>query len=140
MKGFWKWFWIVVGIIVLVLLAFAVALFFFRGGAAVGVRRGYGMMGRGVYANRLGGFGGMMMFGMGWMMFFRWLIPLGILVLAGFGVAYFVRFGQKPGQPVPALAPQATCAHCGKPLEADWAACPYCGKKVKTPKEDDSKE
>jgi hypothetical protein len=126
MRGFWKWFWIVIGILLLIGIAFAVALFFFRGGAVIGAR-----MRPGVNYGRVGGFGGMM-FGMGAMMLFRTLIPLGILVLAGFGIAYFVRFGKKPN-PAPMVTPEViTCAHCGRTLEADWTTCPYCGKKIKS--------
>jgi hypothetical protein len=125
MKGFWKWFWIVIGILVLIGISFAVALFFFRGGSRVGVR----MMNPGLYAGRAGVFGGMM-FGMGAMMLFRALIPLGILILAGFGIAYFVRYGKHPAM---VTAVQANCASCGKPLAAEWTTCPYCGTKVEPP-------
>jgi hypothetical protein len=125
MKGFWKWFWIVVGILVLIGISFAVSLFFFRGGARVGLR----MMHPGLYAGRAGVFGGMM-FGMGAMMLFRALIPLGILVLAGFGIAYFVRFGKKP---TAVSAAPANCVSCGKPLATEWTTCPYCGTKIEPP-------
>ena len=78
-----------------------------------------------------------MMFGFGGLMFLRLFIPLGILVLAGFGVAYFVKYSKKPlqagagvsGQP----AAQPVCAHCGKILSADWSTCPYCGTKIEPP-------
>jgi zinc-ribbon domain len=131
MRGFWKWFWIVIGILLLIGIAFAVALFFFRGGAVISAR-----MRPGAYYGRVGGFGGMM-FGMGAMMLFRALIPLGILVLAGFGIAYFVRSGSKPTPPVMPAPEVKTCAHCGRKLEADWTTCPYCGKKVKSAEEKD---
>jgi hypothetical protein len=124
MKGFWKWFWIIVGILALIGISFAVALLFFRGGARVGLR-----VHPGLYAGRAGAFGGMM-FGMGAMMIFRALIPLGILVLAGFGIAYFVRFGKKP---VAVVVVPASCASCGKPLAAEWTTCPYCGTKIEPP-------
>jgi hypothetical protein len=130
MKGFWKWFLIVVGILVLIGIAFAVALFFFSRNPTVAVRSGIRpgtVMGR-----TRGAFGGMM-FGMGGLMFFRALIPLGILVLAGFGIAYFVRYSRKPGQPTAIVVAAPVCAHCGKPLVSEWTTCPYCGTKVEPP-------
>ncbi|HPS41800.1 MAG TPA: zinc ribbon domain-containing protein, partial [Anaerolineaceae bacterium] len=71
---------------------------------------------------------------MGFFGFFRALIPLGILVLAVFGVIYLARGGAKktaqaplpPAQPVVAPAPRV-CAVCGKPLPAEGEFCPYCG-------------
>jgi rRNA maturation endonuclease Nob1 len=69
----------------------------------------------------------MMGFGMLGMLF-RGLIPLGVLVLAGFGVAYLAKSGKKNTSPARPLNP--TCASCGKPLAAEWKACPYCGKPV----------
>jgi Predicted membrane protein len=124
MKGFWKWFWIVIGVLALIAVSFAIALFFFRGGARVGVRT----FGPGMMIGHSGLLGGMM-FGMGLMMLFRALIPLGILVLAGFGIAYLVRSGRQPA----AMPAVANCAACGKPLAAEWTTCPYCGTKVEPP-------
>ena len=134
MKGFWKWFFIVLGILVLIGIAFTAALFFFRGGPVIGARSGFGMM-------RFGGFGvrgPAMMFGFGGLMLLRLFIPLGILVLAGFGVAYFVKYSKRPveataGGPGQPAAEQPTCAHCGKTLSADWSTCPYCGTKIEPP-------
>ena len=120
MNRFWKWFLIVVGILVLIAVSFCVALFLFRGAP---VRMHVGVFGH------PGIFGGMMV-GMGGLMFFRFLVPLGILVLAGFGIAYFVKFGKKPVQPAEISPVPGACAHCGKPVAADWTTCPYCGNKI----------
>jgi hypothetical protein len=128
MKGFWKWFFIVLGILVLIGIAFCVTLFFLRGGAGMGLRAG--VLGNHMRfpGARVGVFGGMMG-GLGLMMLFRGLIPLGILVLAGFGVAYFVRNGRKNNVSVMPVA-SAVCSNCGKPLAADWKTCPHCGTPV----------
>ncbi len=123
MKGFWKWFFIVLGALVLAGIAFCVALFFIRGGVGLGMR---GAFVRSAYP-RIGVFSGMMGFGLLGMLF-RGLIPLGILVLAGFGVAYLVKNGKKSTPPTMPVTP--TCSSCGKPLAADWKTCPYCGKSV----------
>ncbi len=131
MKGFWKWFFIVLGILVLAGIVFTAAMFFLRGGIAM-----HSNFSRG-FTPRIGGFGGMMggfgmlgMFGM----LFRGLIPLGVLVLAGFGVAYLVKQG-KHSTPVPPPVQVQTpvCVSCGKPLASDWTTCPYCGKPVEKP-------
>lgn len=108
--------WLVVGIVVIVLL-----LFLFGGGMMFGGwgYHGYGMMGRGYSP-----FG---WFGMGLGMLFMWIIPLGVLVLIGFGVAALVRNsgnGIKPTISKP-------CPNCGKDIQADWQNCPYCGTTLK---------
>jgi hypothetical protein len=127
MKGFWKWFLIVLGALLLIAVAFGITMFLLRGGMHNSLyNRGFntpgGMMGR------RGAFGGMMA-GMGLLMFFRFLFPLGILVLAGFGVAYLVRGNNHRA----VIAPLAlTCQNCGKPLAAEWKVCPHCGTAVPT--------
>jgi len=109
--------WLVVGIIGFILL-----LFLFGAGMMSG--RGYhgwGMMGPGM----MGSWG---YSPFGWIgMIFMWLIPVGILVLAGFGVAWFVK---KSGNssPTTSLNP---CPNCGKGTQADWQNCPYCGTALK---------
>lgn len=75
----------------------------------------------------------------GFFMLFRMLIPLGILVLAVFGVIHLVRGGHKPSlapvqpvQPVPPVAPVAAhrvCVNCGKGLPLEGEYCPSCGAK-----------
>lgn len=129
MKRFWKWFLIGLGILILVGIAFCATLFFLRGGAGMGLRTGTLGGHMRVFGPRLGLFGGMMG-GMGILMLFRGLIPLGVLVLAGFGVAYFVRNGRKSAPTVMPAVATPVCASCGKPLSSDWKACPYCGKPV----------
>ena len=127
MKRFWKWFLIVVGILVLIGIAFVVAMLFFRAGNLGFARFGAGRMG--AFGLRRGFFGGMMG-GMGLMMLFRGLIPLGVLVLAGFGVVYLVKNGKSNRQQPTLPVAQQVCGGCGKPLAAEWNTCPYCGKKV----------
>lgn len=71
---------------------------------------------------------GMMGFGfplMGIGMFWFPLLFVGLIVL---GVVWLVRT-VTPGAAQPPAA-TATCAHCGRPLQAGWKACPYCGEKV----------
>ncbi len=127
MKGFWKWFFIVLGVLVLAGIAFTVTLFFLHGGAGMGVRGSYT---RGI-TPRIGAVG--MMGGLGLLgMLFRGLIPLGVLVLAGFGVAYLVKSGKHTTPPAP-VQTVPVCASCGKPLASDWNTCPYCGKAVEKP-------
>ena len=129
MKGFWKWFFIVLGVLVLAAITFSVAMFFLRGGVGMHSTFTRGSLPRmGGFSGMMGGFG---MFGL-LGMFFRGLIPLGVLVLAGFGVAYLVKQGKHTSSaPAPVQSP--VCVSCGKPLNADWTTCPYCGKPVEKP-------
>ena len=91
--------------------------------------RGYGMMGNmmGGYGMMHRGFSPLGWFGMGLGMIFMWLIPIGILVLIGFGVASLVRNTGNPPQ-ASSLTP---CSNCGKGTQADWQTCPYCGNSLK---------
>jgi hypothetical protein len=129
MKKFWKWFFIVLGILVVIAIAFCATMLALRSGNQIQANEYYrgngfpgGMMGRGR------AFGGMM-FGMGWMMLVRGLFSLGVLVLAGFGVAHLVQRNKRP-----ALVQQAMleCASCHKPLAPEWKACPHCSAPVQT--------
>lgn len=138
MKGFWKWFFIILGVLVLIGIGFGVTWFFLRGGAAYGARPGYGMMGRAWPGRVYGG----MMFGMVFLMLLRFLLPLGILVLAGFGVAYLVKRSARtkavsasPSASASAVTQPASpvCSNCGRVLASDWTTCPYCGKTVEPP-------
>jgi hypothetical protein len=85
-----------------------------------------GMMGPGhMWGGRgmLGEFG-MPLFAGG--MFIWPLLVIGLIVA---GVAWLVRgFGTSRAVSPPAAS--LNCAHCGRPLQADWKACPYCGEKV----------
>jgi len=130
MKGFWKWFLIVLGVLAVMALVFMGTLFFLRGDSLMAWHT-YPR----TYVGRTGVFGGMFL-GMGLLMLFRWLLPLGVLVLAGFGIASLVKRGRKAvpaSTPVASAAAQPVCAHCGKPLDADWSVCPYCGEKIVPP-------
>ena len=131
MNRFWKWFLIVVGVLVLAAIAFCATFFFMRGGTMMGLRTG-GLGGHmRVFGPRMGGFGfGGMMGGFGMFGLFRALIPLGVLVLAGFGVAHLVHRGRMQHHGAMPMATAPVCASCGKPLAAEWKACPYCGKPV----------
>ena len=109
--------WLVVGIIGFILL-----LFLFGGGMMGGWGyRGWGMMGG----------PGMMGWGyspFGWIgMLFMWLIPVGVLVLAVFGVAWLVK---NVGNSTPPSI-QNPCPSCGKAIQSDWKNCPYCGAALK---------
>lgn len=127
MNRFWKWFLIVLGILVLIALSFGVALFLFRGAP---VRMHVGVFGHpGIFGGMMLGMGGFMLLGL----FFRLLIPIGILVLAGFGIAYLVRSGKKSDQAMTTPPAMNTCAHCGKSVAVDWTTCPYCGNKIEPP-------
>ena len=112
--------WWIVGIV-----AVLAALFLFGGGMMWG-NRGYGMMGG---PGMMGSWGYFPFgwFGMGLGMIFMWLIPIGILVLIGFGVASLVRNTGNPPQ-ASSLTP---CSNCGKGTQADWQTCPYCGNSLK---------
>jgi len=110
--------WLVLGIIGVILL-----LFLFGGGMmgsrnyhVWGMMGGPGMMGGWGYAP------------FGWIgMTFMWLIPVGVLVLVGFGVAWLVKnVGNSP--PTASLNP---CPNCGKGTQADWQNCPHCGAALK---------
>lgn len=80
MKNAWKWILgIALALVVLFVLPFAWRLFMPFGG--------YGMMGYGWHMPMMYGGFGMMGFGM----IFAWLIPLGLLVLIGLGIAWLVK-------------------------------------------------
>ena len=136
MKNFWKWFFIVLGAFVLIALGFGVTMFFLRGGAAhtYALRSGYGMMGSRFYRP------GMMMGGMMLLMVLKGLFWIGLLVLAGFGVASLIKGSSKRSNPAAVPSTQAVaaptvpvCGSCGKPVQADWSSCPYCGSPLTPP-------
>ena len=134
--------WVLIG------LAIAVVVFLIALVCFVGFKNGFGgMMGRSGEFGRLPGRGGNfnrlpmmggggMMFGLGILMFFRAIIPLGILALAVVGIVLLFRnkrasSASKKNQ-LPAETPVVTthsCAKCGKDVQNEWAVCPYCGKK-----------
>ncbi|HEY5901322.1 MAG TPA: zinc ribbon domain-containing protein [Anaerolineales bacterium] len=85
-------------------------------GAGLLLGRGYGGWGYGGW----GMMGPWMMGGM----FFMWLIPLGLVALAVFGLAALVRVLGGGAGP----APSQNCPSCGRPIQADWRNCPHCGE------------
>lgn len=108
--------WLVVGFIGIILL-----LFLFGGNmmgswgyGGWGMMGGPGMMGWGY--SPFGWFG----------MLFMGLIPIGLLVLAVFGVAWLVK---NVGNSTPPT--QSVCPNCGKGMQTDWKNCPYCGTALK---------
>lgn len=83
-----------------------------------------GMMGGGFqYPSVFGNFGSIggliMMFGM-------LLIPLTVIGLVILGVMVIAK---GVNTPITTMI-MKNCAHCGKPLQADWVNCPYCGRKA----------
>ncbi len=110
--------WFVVTVISVIAL-----LFLFGGGMMSGWGyRGWGMMGG---PGMMGGWG---YSSFGWIgMIFMWLIPVGLVVLAAFGVVWLVR---NVGNSTPP-ASQSPCPNCAKSVQADWQTCPYCGTALK---------
>ena len=111
--------WLVVSVISVIAL-----LFLFGGGMVSGWGyRGWGMMGGS--GDMMGGWG---YSPFGWIgMIFMWLVPIGLIVLTVFGIAWLVR---NVGNSTPPSS-QSPCPNCGKGLQADWQNCPYCGTALK---------
>jgi hypothetical protein len=111
---------VIIGLIALLILLVGASLLGARGFGGWG-RWGTGMMGPGM----MGGWG----FGMfGWLaMFFIWLIPVGLVVLIGLGIAWLVRAINAPGGSYP---PERSCPNCGRSVQPDWRNCPYCGQEL----------
>ena len=109
--------WLLVGIIGFILL-----LFLFGGG----MMRSWGYGGWGM----MGG-PGMMGWGyspFGWIgMAFMWLIPVGLIALTVFGIAWLVRNVSNSTPP----SAQTPCPNCAKGVQTDWQNCPYCGTALK---------
>jgi len=102
---------VVISIIVLIVLMFGASLLNGRGYGGWGYG-GWGMMGPWM----MGG------------MFLMWLIPVGCIVLAVFGIAWLVRtIGSGNNPPAPAHP----CPSCGRGVQADWKNCPFCGTSLK---------
>lgn len=113
--------WLVVSIIGVIVL-----LFLFGAGAMAGRwgYGGYGMMGD--YGGHMGwGLVPFGWFGMGFGMLFMWLIPVGLIALAIYGVVALTRNATPPP------AALAACPNCGKGTQADWQNCPHCGTALK---------
>jgi hypothetical protein len=97
----------IVGIVALLILMF---------GASVIGGRGYNNYGYGAW----GMVGPWMMGGM----FFMWLIPVGVVVLAVLGVGWLVRSMVGGMNPPPS---SRSCPSCGRPVMVDWHHCAHCG-------------
>ena len=87
--------WLIgVGIVIVLLVLFALPFVWHALYPVQGY--GYGMWG-GMHMRGETGLGFSPMFsGMGFGMFFMWLIPLGLLVLIGLGIAALVKYLKKP--------------------------------------------
>jgi hypothetical protein len=108
--------WTAVGISSIVVLMVILVGVSLLGGWGYG---GWGMMG----PRMMGGWG---FAPFGWIgMIFMWLIPIGLVVLAVFGIAWFVRSISGAGGPI---SPTRTCPNCGRTAQADWRTCPFCGQ------------
>jgi len=56
----------------------------------------------------------------------RALIPVGVIVLAAWGISrLFARNVRETGS---GISPARACASCGRVAQAEWSTCPYCGK------------
>ena len=105
----------IVSVIALLILMFGTNLL---GGWGYG---GWGMMGPGMM-----GRWGFAPFG--WIgMIFMWLIPIGVIVLTGVGVAWLVR---AIGSGTQSTITGQSCPSCGRTVQADWQNCPYCGTQI----------
>ncbi len=85
-----KW-WIGAGIALVLIVLFALPFIWQAVFPAYGFGMGYGrmpMMAGGGFSHMRGGIG----FGMGFGSFFFWLIPFGLLVLIGLGIAALVKY------------------------------------------------
>lgn len=112
--------WLVIGIVAIV----AILILFWVGTMIGGGYRGYGMMGG--RSGMMGGFSPFGMFGMGLGMLFVWLIPVGLVALAVYGVVSLARnTGPNASTSLP------SCPNCGKNTQADWQNCPHCGTTLK---------
>lgn len=114
--------WWILGIV-------AIILFLFAGGIVAGgwgFRNGHGMMGGyGMMGNW--GYFPLGWLGMGIGMVLMWGIPLGLIALAGFGLAALVQSSNKTAS----ATPQSACPNCTKNIQPDWQNCPYCGTSLK---------
>lgn len=120
MQNIWKW---ILGIVVVLAVLFALP-FVYNNLFGYGY---YGMMGSNTWNHPMMGgtsyspFGG---FAMGLGMILAWGIPLGLLLLAIYGVTQLTGKQSQPASP----ASEKICSKCGKASQWDWNTCPYCGE------------
>jgi len=99
------------------------------GGLGYQFRSGFGSRGM-MGGNMMGGWG---FSPFGWIgMIFMWLIPLGLLVLTVYGIAWLVRnLGGGNKITSPAIATSAeVCPSCKHNVQSDWKNCAYCGTTI----------
>jgi len=107
--------WIIAIVLGLVVLFFLPVLF------------GYGCLGRQGY-EMMGDYGMMYdMFPFGWL--WMWIFPLLMLVCCVVWLVHALS-GTCNWPKWWSNWPGAHCAHCGKPIQADWKTCPFCGKSL----------
>lgn len=81
----------------------------------------------GFYPGMMGGYRTMMLPGFGLIgMLLMIVAPVGLLALIALAIIWLVQITTRPAPTAP-IAAMRTCAHCGKPAQADWKTCPYCG-------------
>lgn len=119
--------WLVVGIVSIV----AILTLYWVGTLIGGGYGSYGMMSSrfgmmGGNGGLMGGFSPFGIFGMGLGMLFVWLIPVGLVALAVYGVVSLARnTGSNSSLSLP------SCPNCGKTTQVDWQNCPHCGNVLK---------
>lgn len=62
--------------------------------------------------------------GMGLGMLLLWLLPVGLVILAGLGIIWLVR-----GNAI-SSASRRVCPNCKRSASDDWQHCPYCGTQL----------
>jgi hypothetical protein len=113
---------LVFGLVVLMVL-FGGLLLFVWYGSLQGI--GFGGMGPGMMGP--GMMGGLNTFG--WLL--PCLIPFGLLVLLGGGLAWLLATTFRPSPGSSGVSAEATCPNCNRPVQADWQICPYCGTSLR---------
>lgn len=114
--------WFVISIISVI----AILILFWVGTMIGGGYGGYGMMGGNGGMMKNWGFSPFGWFGMGLGMLFVWLIPVGLIVFAVYGMVSLARnTGSNVSPSLPA------CPNCGKTTQVDWQNCPHCGTTLK---------
>jgi hypothetical protein len=125
--------WVIGLGLVLIVAAVVVAAVWMLGAHWLGWSSGYSLMSAGQshmpMMGQTGTYGMMGGFGMPFMGLGMLLGPLVLVGPSVLGVVWLMRKVKAASSPHPPLVP-ATCAHCGKPVEAGWIVCPRCGEKI----------